>query len=194
MWFLSRAGVQSYLLQELAIHLNLEKTSLQCIAVDIWWDRLPGEKEGSLPMYSKQRQAREGTYVRVCVARVCAYVCAYFCVCVCRFMAKEDGSQRIVQSLYIHTCMVTNSRAPKIPTPSASIVNPSPSSHPGTLNQTIKGLCAGNIVGSVRHLLTRTPPTVERTMYRDICLLVCALQGPQFDPGGREWGVAYRCM
>ena len=43
-------------------------------------------------------------------------------------------------------------------------------------------------MGSVRHLLTKTAPTVERTMYRDISLLVCALQGPQFDPGGEGMG------
>lgn len=73
------------------------------------------------------------------------------------------------------------------------VLGPSPASLPpspslGTLNQTIKGLCAGNIVGSVRHLLAKSSPTEERTMYRDISLLVCALQGPQFDPGaeGRE--------
>ena len=60
MWFLSRAGVQSYLLQELANHLGLERSTLQSIAVDIWWDRLPEEAEACLPMYSKQRQAREG--------------------------------------------------------------------------------------------------------------------------------------
>ena len=60
MWFLSRAGVQSYLLQELANHLNLEKSLMHSIAVDIWWDRLPGRTEDCLPMYSKQRQAHDG--------------------------------------------------------------------------------------------------------------------------------------
>ena len=78
MWFLSRAGVHSYLLQELANHLNLERGSLQCIAVDIWWDRLPKEVEDCLPMYSKRRQAMEG----VCVC-VCVHACVCACVCVC---------------------------------------------------------------------------------------------------------------
>lgn len=59
---------------------------------------------------------------------------------------------------------------------------------PGTLNQIVKGLCAGNVVRSVGELLAKMGPTVERTMYRDMALLVCSLQGPQFDPGGEgEW-------
>ena len=42
----------------------------------------------------------------------------------------------------------------------------------------------GNVSGAVYQIMCdKRHTSAIRTVYRDIGLLVCALQGPQFDPG-----------
>ena len=47
----------------------------------------------------------------------------------------------------------------------------------------IRAIQLGNMQIGIMKLLDKTKPSEVRTMYRELSLLVCALQGPEFDPG-----------
>jgi hypothetical protein len=112
LWYFSRTGLHSYLLQELTQVPGLEGSLNEEFAIDIWWDRLPDVNDVSStpPLYSSKRQNQER----------------------------------------------------------------------GLMNQ-VRAIQLGNVHNGILHLLENAKPSEVRTLYRDISLLVCALQGPEFD-------------